>query len=639
MSSTIKETQRDVGLRVPINYLTVPAASLSSACFGHNQYENAAFQKCFSNLLAVGFRRFQVDVYWDPTRSVWSLCPVEVPPHAEQVSSTVAAAAISITPEQPRPSDLSLLFTSETTLPTSSPVEGGNNARPRQEESLFSSSIQPSAVLSDVPSSTVSHISMLSSTAAKTASPSIINENNVLMQIGNYKCTSEMTLDFLTGVFNDFVDKTATTTDALFTFLILNIHSAASSTASDAPAQQPPSGQLPNSSHLITNIFQRNLTEELYTSQMLREDREKLNRTWLDGAWNTLPAAGYYQTSVGSNGNLVTQDGWPTEAYVEFKKYHRLVVSFGSMDPQMAEYNLEPELSTIFALGTFLEYRNTTFNTAGSVTSGCIFSPSEDTITPNTNSSWALSVVPNLDLAADPDKLSPIPAVTNLTSCGISPWTNSTLSGATADQNVAPYAAFVYSTLWTWAPGQPLNASASEGSQKDRCAVMDTIRYPGRWQTADCDSQHRAACQDPANPYRWDISFSTASYPASETACPPGLVFSVPHTALENAHLLSAIRAHPSTQHRDTTEPVFLNLNSLDVQDCWVLEVNGTCPYDPPTDTNRLRIVVVPTVAAVIIFVCAALTFFVKCAANRREDKRGRRRRNVGGWDYEGVPS
>lgn len=73
--------------------------------------------------------------------------------------------------------------------------------------------------------------------------------------------------------------------------------------------------------------------------------------------------------------------------------------------------------------------------------------------------------------------------------------------------------------------------------------------------------------------------------------------------------------------------------------DCWVEGVNSTCPYVSRTDTNKVRIVVVPTVAAVAIFLLAALTFFVKCAANRREDKRGRRRRNVGGWEYEGVPS
>jgi hypothetical protein len=36
--------------------------------------------KCVSNLLAVGFRRFDVDVYWDTARGIWSLCPASLGP-------------------------------------------------------------------------------------------------------------------------------------------------------------------------------------------------------------------------------------------------------------------------------------------------------------------------------------------------------------------------------------------------------------------------------------------------------------------------------------------------------------------------------------------------------------------------------
>lgn len=79
--------QRDIGLRVPINFQTVPAVSLAQACFAQNQYEHNAFQKCFSNLLAVGVRKFTVDTYWDPLRSVWSLCPVELPQSNEDTSA------------------------------------------------------------------------------------------------------------------------------------------------------------------------------------------------------------------------------------------------------------------------------------------------------------------------------------------------------------------------------------------------------------------------------------------------------------------------------------------------------------------------------------------------------------------------
>lgn len=97
--------------------------------------------------------------------------------------------------------------------------------------------------------------------------------------------------------------------------------------------------------------------------------------------------------------------------------------------------------------------------------------------------------------------------------------------------------------------------------------------------------------------------------------------------------------AFQNDDRRSPGEEIFIDLNSINIPECWVTGVNGTCPYLSTDQTNRIRIVVVPTVAAVIIFVLAALTFFVKCAANRRENKRGRRRKMVGGWEYEGVPS
>ena len=75
----VRQAQRDVGLRVPIDFHTLAAVSLTQACFVNNRFEHNAFLKCFSNLLGVGFSRFEVDVYWDALRSVWSLCPVELP--------------------------------------------------------------------------------------------------------------------------------------------------------------------------------------------------------------------------------------------------------------------------------------------------------------------------------------------------------------------------------------------------------------------------------------------------------------------------------------------------------------------------------------------------------------------------------
>ncbi|KAG9583707.1 hypothetical protein KCV04_g22661, partial [Aureobasidium melanogenum] len=69
---------RDVASRIPINYVTAPGVDLTPVCFSDQRYEDAAAQQCLSNLLALGFHRLIVDLYWDQSRQTWSLCPVEL---------------------------------------------------------------------------------------------------------------------------------------------------------------------------------------------------------------------------------------------------------------------------------------------------------------------------------------------------------------------------------------------------------------------------------------------------------------------------------------------------------------------------------------------------------------------------------
>lgn len=59
------QSQRDLGLRVPINFITVPGVSLTAACFSTLRFEDDNSGDCLSNLLAVGFRRLEIDLYWD----------------------------------------------------------------------------------------------------------------------------------------------------------------------------------------------------------------------------------------------------------------------------------------------------------------------------------------------------------------------------------------------------------------------------------------------------------------------------------------------------------------------------------------------------------------------------------------------
>jgi hypothetical protein len=608
----------------------VPAVSLRQACFSNNQYEHNAFQKCFSNLLAVGFRRFAADVYWDALQSTWSLCPVEQPGADGDTGSDVASTSSGST----------VVASTDTVIakiPESSaaPLNSLGFGR-RQDVS------QPTSMASAY--SVVSSSSLASATSSTSATasprPTVVTfpatDGPPIQQIGNYNCTSFMRLDLLAGILDQFLAATSTTTGAALLLLTLDVHAASSILNPNAPAPRLSPDQLPVTGTLLSDALKGNLSSITYTPLLLQEQRANLNTSWYNVNPASQPLDGYYDVLYNSQHNRYTVDGWPTEAYVEFQRYYRLGIAYGTVDSQMSLYNIGPDLDFIFPPGTFSNRRTTSLTAEGQVSSGCLFDASDTGVTSQRNSSWAITSISSLDTGTRTDLMAPIPAVTDLTSCGLTAFLNETLGGATADKNPLPYAAYAHSTLWSWAPGEPLNATSSSDDNDKRCAVMTTSPYPGRWRVTDCDDRYRVACHRQGEPYNWRISTQESGYYDGPSACEPPYEFSVPHTALENAHLLAALQ---KDDQKRPNEAIFIDLNSINIPECWVSGPDGTCPYLSTEGNDRIRIVVVPTVAAVIIFVLAALTFFVKCAANRRENKRGRRRRLLGGWEYEGVPS
>ena len=457
-----------------------------------------------------------------------------------------------------------------------------------------------------------------------------------LFEIGPYNCTSTIGFSTLADVLAEYLSDTGNTLDAVFTYLILNIHAAAPYSSPLSPARQPDSTDLPDSDNLLDHIVSANLSSYLFTPLMLQNDRADLNSSWYNVAPGNDPARTYFTTKINDKDIVSSPDGWPTETYMEFKHYLRLITSFGSIDPQMAAYNLTADYGTIFPPESIRSTQDVSISPSGTLTSGCLFDPNSTSILTAPNSSFALAAAPRLSsLGPDPNTTLPIPALTNLTACGISPFLNTTLADTSASADSAPYLAFAHNTLWSWAPSEPANSTAT------LCAALYGGSSAGRWRATDCTAHHRAACRSTASPYTWHLTPNLVTYAAAAATCPPNTSFATPRTALENSYLYAAVLAaspaNPSDA--DNVPVVFLNLNSLDLASCWVVGPNATCPYRSLDSAERTRVVVVPTLAAMIVFVLAVLTLFVKCAANRRDGRRGRRRRNVGGWDYEGVPS
>ncbi|KAL2352481.1 hypothetical protein BJ546DRAFT_211209 [Cryomyces antarcticus] len=639
-------SERDTALQVPVNYVTNIGIFLTTACFAHNRYHDADAALCFSNLLATGFRKFVVDLYWDSARHVWSLCPAQVPGSSSQgdvsTASLFPTSSVSLGPlSTAQLSGRAPLGTHARSVPESTVrafVAGHGQAR-RQGAVSISSVASVSSLLHAT--TTVSVQSNASSfgngTTSSTSFPQPTptgtpTSGSLLYGIGPYLCSPTVDFSLIISVLSDYLGFTETTLAANIGYLILNLHVAAPLSSPTDPAEMPRSSDLPTAINLLSTLVNTNLSSYLYTPAMLQHDRMNLNTSWYRVSNSSRPDASYYSTDVLPGDVYSTPDGWPSESYIEFEKAKRLFVGYGSIDPQMVEYNFTGDSSTIFPQYELQSVQNVTISSTGEVTAGCVFNPGQTSLSA-VNSSWALSSDMSIFSPASGSLNASTNSIANLTACGITAVMNVTLLNTTADTNILPYRDMRYSSVWSWAPSEPRNDSARPNNDAPfRCAMFDTN---GRWHVAGCATHSFAACRDRTQPFSWTISGSRGSYSSANDACPSNSTFAVPRTALENSYLLSAF--HRRDDAIDDQQ-IWLNFNALDAQNCWVSGVNTTCPYTPSKNSDPRRTIVVPTVAAVIVFLLAALTLFVKCAANRQNSRR-RRRRGEDGWDYEGVPS
>lgn len=475
------------------------------------------------------------------------------------------------------------------------------------------------------------------------------NVQEILYSVGDYTCAGTSAIDILTALLPSFLRTTDDTLHGGMQFVILNLHASAPIAAPDAPAARPAPADLPSYDELIGQYFLANASTFLYTPTLLREERGNLNESWFDSDDNiTAPLRTYIATEI-DDGNLVTNEGWPSTSYTLFRRqnHYRLLFGFGSVDPQMEGYNFTGDGHIIFPPDYIADVRDVSQTSGGSLSEACIYDPTNTSLSA-ANNSWAVGIVSSVAIASELAQIAAagynqtIPSISNLTNCGFSPLLNTTLNDTSADVDFEPYRAVAFSASWSWAWGEPRTAarplSLEDGGPNpathQRCAVMDPAIPGGRWRVTHCGESHYGACRVGNMPLEWTISSGSANYSMISSTCPDNSTFAVPRTAVENRYLLEAYQRSASSTL--DLEPLFINFNSLDVSSCWVIGVNATCPYDISTD-NAANIYI-PTIAGVVILVITVLLIVIKCGANRAHSKR-RRKRGADGWDYEGVPS
>ncbi|KAF7956532.1 hypothetical protein EAE96_003868 [Botrytis aclada] len=633
-------SQRDLGLNIPINYATAPGISLTAACFSFLQYEDDDAATCISNLLANGFRRLEVDLYWDEARQLWSFCPTAVP-----VSSSDAASTPTPTP------------TLSSTIASLTLAQQTTDLNPRQNAAT--NSIIPSPSVTDVDgtfssrptSHSLSEVNVIASSVGSTlpvasAIPNTLEKS--LHNIGSYTCTNSVNLHMLTSLLLDYIQETQNTIDAYMLVLTLNIHAVKSGSGIDDPAPQPT--DLPDPLESLSMLFAANLSAYVYTPNDLRSNRANLNTSWYQVIERYRPALDYYTTVTQEFGIISTEDGWPSESYIEFSLGKRMLLQFGSVDPQMENYNFSGDAGTIFPSGYLSNpHDQDTFVSAdGVVESGCFLVNATEDVS-QVNSSWATAAnIPGFDYPTNSNSslTSLLNLTSSLTKCGISPILNTTLLNTTADTNSPPYETYTYSTIWSWAPDEPRSSNDSDSKSDDslfRCATLHPTTT--NWHVTDCSTKLYAACRAPSQPYNWTLTTYPISYSYAAQACPSPYIFSAPRTALENAYLSQTTTNFSPARDFDADDPkIWLDFNSLDTKNCWTTGgPNTTCPYsnEENDDDTRERAVVVPLVATLIVLTIFFLVLCVNCGkgflGRRSEGKRRRRVRE--GAVYEGVPA
>jgi hypothetical protein len=445
--------------------------------------------------------------------------------------------------------------------------------------------------------------------------------------MGPYSCTTGVNFELLTDILATHLGDTQTNVNASTKVLLLNLHAAASVSNPTSGGVTPTEEQLPREANSLSSIISANNSGYLYTPTDLLEQRDDLNTTqdWFGVRYEYRPDPVYF-TITDDDTHSSTPNGWPSENFVEMADGERMLFGFGSVDPQMSGYNFTFDTDDIFPAG-YLNYIPAVSLGSTGVTSGCYYKAGVTTVSA-VNNSWAavsLNSTSLSDVLLDAG---------NLTACGISPVLNTTLANVTAAQDYRPYEAFVSSTIWSWAAGEP-RPNSTDSDITFNCAALNATS--GLWQARDCSETHYGACRIADQPYEWRITNAQGQYYNVNLGCEYNTSFTTPRTALENSYLLGTWRNFVADQEDGDDPLLWLNFNDLDTSTCWVVGQNATCPY-VNQQKDETRQVIVPTVAGIIVLVIAGLTIFVKCAANRQNSKRKRRRSNEA-YDYEGVPS
>lgn len=287
---------------------------------------------------------------------------------------------------------------------------------------------------------------------------------------------------------------------------------------------------------------------------------------------------------------------------------------------------------------------------------------------------WAFVV----DTISTPFTLS---SISSFITCGYIP----IVSAPVNVNNISSLVPLANSAIWSWAPDQPTIPSSSNdtGSSNNnnnnnssddddiaanyRCTVLDE----SGWRVEDCNKEYPTLCsfivpssasQDLAQSlaYTWvfgepskfsnvesscsftynvtsllssrDINISTSSL--ADVNLP--LQFSIPQSALQDTSVRIQLASNDSIGY-----PIWIDLNSMAVSDCWVTGgPDANCPYNPAQwNRNKVALLSIAVTVTFFLLVVIGLLQLAKLPIRHNETRWKKLINKHTESQYEGVPA
>lgn len=397
----------------------------------------------------MGYRRFEMDLWWDNTTSSFQLCPEQI------VSNTTSNSTTIIT--------TTLLKATETVVSSST--------------SSYNTTITSTYTTS-------------SSSAAATPNPTVL-----IPLPNNYSCATGASFQTVLNTLASILTLTDNNLkEAGLTILVLNLNTLPSLGGNNTVDLSIPTDRS------LSQQINATLGDWLYTPATLAMERENINNTFLADQANPVIDIPNYYTLIINNVTQIasTPNGWPSTRHLFEIQGRRLLIGIGSVNVATNDYNIAKDSDILFPPETFGGQDQLVSSTSIQNTPSACLGPAGTVFGPQGQedfNSTSISGNTTFALSQDPTPQTPLSydSVEAIVNCGLSPLIDSPMQNVSSG-SLSPYEQ-IAATIWSWAPSEPQNTSLPQNGTTNIFACAALSADTGQWGVVECNTHLQIACR------------------------------------------------------------------------------------------------------------------------------------------------